>query len=219
MKVIVWSDFSSPACYVGQIRLQNVVKKLNLQSKIQYESRVYRVDPNAPLKSVETNAEKVAYDKGISLKQAHESFHHWHELGLTEGLDIKYSYAYNTNTMDAHRLVLWVEEDYQNTAVIEKLIDALYKAVLTDNLIIANRDVLLNIVAKIGLDKIKAQEVLKSNSYRNEVINQETRFRDMGESTIPYFVIGKQVLPGIQPKEVFEESLRSNYGEYLNTEL
>ena len=219
MRIEIWSDFSSPECYVGQVRLQHVIQRLGMQHQVDYRQDAYLIDPAAPIRSVETNAEKLAYDKGISLRQAHESYDHWTRLGETEGLNIRYGFAFNTNTMDAHRLVLWVQDEYEDPTLTQRLIDLLFKANLTDNLILADREVLGEVGQAAGLSGEEIAEMLASNAYKNTVIAQTAHFNDLGEASLPFFIIGKESFAGIQPRKVFADALNKDAYEFVNARL
>lgn len=219
MKVQVWSDFTSPECYVGQVRLQRAIKELGLQNEVEYEEKAYQIDPTAPNRSVETNAEKLAFDNGISLKEAHDSFNHWTELGETEGLKINYGDSYNTNTLNAHCLVAWVEDKYDDYELTKKVIDLIFEANFTHNKIIADPTVLEEIGKNAGLNPESIAMILQSGVYKNEVLQEEATFRDMGQSNVPFFGIGKKSFSGIQPLRTFEDSLNDNAHEYLNSQL
>lgn len=219
MRIEIWSDFASPECYVGQVRLQHVIQRLGMQRDVDYRQDAYLIDPQAPVRSVETNAEKLAYDKGISLKQAHERYEHWKRLGATEGLNIRYGFAYNTNTMDAHRLVLWVQDEYDDPTLTQRLIDLLFKANLTNNFILADREVLEEIGQAAGLNGKEIIRMLSSNAYKKAVIAQTAHFNDLGESSLPFFIIGKKSFGGIQPRQVFADALNKDADEFVNARL
>lgn len=48
------------------------------------------------------------------------------------GLTINGATAYNTNTMDAHRMVQWAKATYHDSKLIENLADDLFYAYFTE---------------------------------------------------------------------------------------
>lgn len=219
MKVIVWSDFTSPASYLAQIRLQHVIKALNLTDKVVYEARAYQIDPDASTDALETNAAKLSLAKDIALEKAQDFFADWKKEGKAEGIDLEAGFAYNTNTLAAHRLVAWVQDQYKNNEKTETLIDEIFKAEFASNQNISDYQVLLNAVKAAGLDETKAEKVLTSNAYRSEVIEQEASFRDLGIDKVPVVIIDNQVLSGLQPREEYARALNKKAGEFINDYL
>ena len=219
MKVIVWSDFTSPASYLAQIRLQHEIKALNLTDKIEYEARAYQVDPDASKEAIETNAAKLSLAKDITLEKAQDFFTKWKEEGKDVGIDLEAGFAYNTNTLDAHRLIAWVQDQYNDSEKTEALVDAIFKAEFTNNENISDHQVLLNAVKETGLNETDAKEVLNSNAYQDVVIEQEASFRDLAVDKVPVVIIDQQVLAGLQPSEEYARALDKKAGEFINDYL
>ncbi|WP_265489354.1 DsbA family oxidoreductase [Lactobacillus sp. PV034] len=216
MKIIVWSDFTSPASYLAQVRLQNVIKALNLTDKVEYEARAYQINPNASDKAVETNAAKLSLKKDITLDKAQAYFKKWQEEGKKEGIDVEAGFAYNTNTLDAHRLVAWIQSVEANSTKTQALIDAIFKAEFAENKNISDHAVLLDIIKSLGFDLAAAKEVLSTSAYREEVIVQEASFRDLGNYQVPVIIINNKVLEGLQPKVAYAQALNPKADEFVN---
>jgi predicted DsbA family dithiol-disulfide isomerase len=110
------------------------------------------------------------------------------------------------NTFDAHRLA-WLagQEDVQ-----EAVVDGLFRAFFTEGRDIGDRDVLVEIGAKAGLDRDAVRSFLESDAGVKEVRAQEDVARRMGVDAVPTFVIGgKFVVSGAQEPEVFLDAFRS----------
>lgn len=219
MKIIVWSDFTSPASYLAQVRLQHVIRALNLTDKVEYEARAYQINPNATDKVVETNAAKLSLAKDITLEKAQDFFAKWKEAGKAEGIDLEAGFAYTTNTLDAHRLVAWVQAEYSNNAKTEALIDEIFKAEFGNNQNISDHQVWLDAVKAAGLDETKAAKILSSNEYHDEVIGQEASFRDLGIDQLPVVIIDNKMLAGLQPSEEYARALDGKADEFINDYL
>lgn len=54
-------------------------------------------------------------------------------IGKSVGLTINEATAYNTNTMDAHRIVQWAKATYHDFKLIENLADDLFYVYFTEN--------------------------------------------------------------------------------------
>ena len=53
MKIVYWSDYACPYCYIGETRLKKTIKELGLENEVEIETRAFELDPDAP-KTVET---------------------------------------------------------------------------------------------------------------------------------------------------------------------
>ena len=70
-------------------------------------------------------------------------------------------------------------------------------------------EVLLNVVASIGLDVAEAKAILASDTYGQEVREVEQFYQQAGIHSVPAVIINdKHLISGGQPAEVFEQALR-----------
>ena len=73
----------------------------------------------------------------------------------------------------------------------------------------SSHEVLLAVAGKVGLDTVKAAEVLASGSYADEVRAQEQFYQQNGINSVPAVIINERhLISGGQPPEVFEQALR-----------
>ena len=219
VNIIVWSDFTSPASYLAQVRLQHVIKALNLNDKVNYQVRAFQINPNASTEAVETNAAKLALAKDITLAKAQQYFERWKKQGQAEGISVEAGYAYAINTLAAHRLVAWIQSVEHDNAKTEALVDGIFKAEFAENKNISDHQVLLDIVKKLGFDVAAAQEVLTTSAYREDVLNQEASFRDLGSYQVPVIIINQKVLEGLQPRQAYARALDPKAGEFVDDYL
>jgi predicted DsbA family dithiol-disulfide isomerase len=70
-------------------------------------------------------------------------------------------------------------------------------------------EVLLAVVASVGLDVAEAKEILSSDTYAQEVREIESFYQQAGIHSVPAVIINdKHLISGGQPTEVFEQALR-----------
>jgi predicted DsbA family dithiol-disulfide isomerase len=70
-------------------------------------------------------------------------------------------------------------------------------------------EVLLAVVASVGLDVAEAKEILSSDTYAQEVREIEGFYQQAGIHSVPAVIINdKHLISGGQPAEVFEQALR-----------
>lgn len=86
---------------------------------------------------------------------------------------------------------------------------ALFEAYFTHCQDPSCHDVLLDVVERVGLDRERAQRILESDEYADEVREREQFFQRAGIHSVPAIVINQRhLISGGQPPEVFEQALR-----------
>lgn len=187
MKVVYWSDFVCPFCYIGVTRLKKAAQELN--TEIELEIKAFQLDPNADVHTTEDTLTRFAEKYHLSKAEASEQIDSISEMGRREGLDFKYASTLFTNTMDAHRLVK-LAQSHSGNKTAEILTEKLYKAYFTDNLELADHALLKKLCLECGIDEADIDRVLNSDEYKNEVVADEVEAYKLGIDAVPYFVIG-----------------------------
>ncbi len=207
IKISYWSDYACPYCYIGEKRMKNLLKELNLEDKFEFIFRCFELNPSAS-KNVESKTdERFAKKYMISIEQARKTIDNINHLGKEEGIDFKYESTLYTNTFDAHRLTKLIQSkgNYENT---QKLIYLLYDAYFTKNLKLADRDVLINIGTQVGCTKEEIEKLLDNDDFGKEVRKDEEDGYNEGVHGVPYFIIGNQyIINGAEGKEIMKKKL------------
>jgi len=86
----------------------------------------------------------------------------------------------------------------------DKLHDALYRAYFVDSRNIGDPDVLLDVVASVGLDVEAAREVISSRRFKDAVDADWAKSAQYGVTGVPTFVAGRRGVVGAQPYEMLE---------------
>jgi predicted DsbA family dithiol-disulfide isomerase len=112
------------------------------------------------------------------------------------------------NTFDAHRLLAWADVEGapgQQHALKKALLTAYHGRAESP----ADPAVLLAAVEAVGLDRARAQAVLASSEFADEVREREQFFARAGISSVPAVIINQRhLISGGQPAAVFEQALR-----------
>lgn len=165
----------------------------------------YQLDPTTPIDSHSTVYESLAKKYGMSLEKAKEM-----TVGVTErakevGLNYDFSNLMEENTLKAHRLVKWAEQQGDVTALVESLLHSHF----IEGKRIGQDDVLLEIAEKVGLEREEVAKVLADDGYKNEVEADIQEGLQLGVRGVPFFVLNRKYgISGAQPQEVFEDTLR-----------
>ncbi len=125
--------------------------------------------------------------------------------GLMDGEGLPYGRRTHTyNSRLAQELGAWAATQPGGEAIH----DTLYKAYFVDARNIGDADVLLEIVAAVGLSVDAAREVLDSGSFKDAVDADWAKSRETGVTGVPTFVAGGQGVVGAQPYEALEKLVK-----------
>lgn len=206
MKIIYWSDYACPYCYIGETHLKKAIDNLELQD-VEIEMKAFELDPSASRTVQGPTVDRFAVKYGLTKAQAQDRIDGISQMGREAGLDFRYAETQYTNTFDAHRLTK-LSQAKGDTELTDRLIERLYKAYFTDSLELADHDVLKRIAIEEGMDEKEATEVLDSDKYADEVRLDERESQRYGIHAVPYFIIGNRVaIPGALPVKQMESVL------------
>ena len=86
--------------------------------------------------------------------------------------------------------------------------DTMFRAYFVEVRDISNADVLLEIVAQVGLSVDGAREVLEKRTFKDAVDKDWELSRRYGVTGVPTFVVGQRGVVGAQPYEVLEQLVK-----------
>lgn len=209
MKIIFWSDYACPYCYIGEARLKKAVSQMGLGDSVQYEPRAFELDPAAS-KTVESDTiSRFSRKYRMPLPQAAETVEHISTLGREEGLDFRYATTQYTNTFDAHRLMK-LALSKNDPSLADKINTMLFDAYFTRNLRLADADVLIDVGKSAGLAEGEIREMLNSDLFADEVRNDERQAAERGIHGVPFFLFENGLtIPGATSVEDFRRALAS----------
>lgn len=117
-----------------------------------------------------------------------------------EGLPYgKRTHTYNSRL--AQELGAWADTQSDS----EKLHDALYRAYFVEAKNIGDKDVLMDIVAAVGMDVDAARVALDERTFKDAIDQDWAMSRAYGVTGVPTFVAGGYGVVGAQPYEVLAQ--------------
>ena len=120
------------------------------------------------------------------------------------------------NTFEAHKLLRWALADSGPEAQT-RLKLALLKAHFQQRRNVSDREVLLDIAAAEGFDRVKAAEALGDEALAIAVRSEEQRGRQAGINSVPSFVVdGQYLIQGAREPEDYAQMLRRVVGLVQN---
>jgi predicted DsbA family dithiol-disulfide isomerase len=199
------SDVSCPWCAIGLASLQQALAKLDGEVAAEIHFQPFELNPQMAPEgedATEHLARKYASTAGQIDANSAAIRDRGAALGFTFNMDRR-SRVYNT--FDAHRLLHWAELEGRQLALKQ----ALLRAYFTDGDDVSSHDTLVRLAGEVGLDTARAQQILASDIYADEVRAQEQFFQSRGIHSVPATIInGQHLISGGQPPEAFEQALR-----------
>ena len=137
-------------------------------------------------------------------------------MGGRVGLDMRYESVLYTNTFDAHRLTKFAETKGKGAEMSERL----FRAYFTDNLPLADHNVLVKIATDLGLNSDETSDMLQSEAFVLESRQDEMFAGKAGINSVPCFVInGKEMLLGAQPKDYLLKTIEMLWADKDDKEI
>lgn len=218
MIIKYWSDYACPFCYIAAARIKRALKEMGIYDECRIDFKAFRLNPNAKKVPRHTIVESFAKNYGMSLEQAHAQVERISAMGRSEGLDFRYATALNSNTFDALRLTKLAQS--KGRAFGDAFIDRFYKAYFTDNLVLADPEVMKRLSLEVGMTEEEVDSVLNSDLFAEEVIREEREAHMMGITAVPFFVINDEYgIPGAVDIDDMKRILKMAYDEEESTDF
>jgi predicted DsbA family dithiol-disulfide isomerase len=201
------SDVACPWCAVGLASLEQALQKLGGEVPVDLHFQPFELNPQMGPEGQDVT-EHIAQKYGATPEQQAQNRENIAQRGAAVGFQFrKEGRGRVWNTFDAHRLLYWAGE--QGAKQQRDLKMALLKAYHGEARNVADRAVLAEVAASVGLDRKAAEEVLASGRYADEVRTQEQHFQSLGIHAVPSVIINnRHLIQGGQPPEMFEQALR-----------
>ncbi|MFS0577193.1 DsbA family oxidoreductase [Sporosarcina sp. 179-K 3D1 HS] len=214
MKIEIWSDYVCPFCYIGKRRLEEAMQETGLGRQAEVVFKSYQLDPHAPESADESVVAGLAQKYGISIQEAQQMLDNVAEQAKTVGLQFDTEAMKPANTFQAHRLAKLAEREGVAAEVVERLLKGHF--ILGE--VLGQQDVLLSIAEEAGMDRARAEEMLASDEFSEEVRSDIEEAGQLGVRGVPFFVINrKYAISGAQPSQVFADALRKAAQEESST--
>jgi predicted DsbA family dithiol-disulfide isomerase len=205
LKIDFVSDVSCPWCVIGLRALEQALERVGDAMTAEIHFQPFELNPQLPPDGQDIT-EHLVQKYGSTpeqLQRNRESIRaRGAELGFTFEMG-KRSRVYNT--FDAHRLLHWAELEGRQRDMKR----ALFTAYFTEGRNPSDREVLIDVATRAGLDAVRAREVLESGRYTDEVREREQFYGRQGIRAVPSVIVDdRYLIQGGQPVEVFEQALR-----------
>ncbi|MEQ1547874.1 MAG: DsbA family oxidoreductase [Chakrabartia sp.] len=200
LTIDIVSDVVCPWCIIGYRQMQQAITQLDGKADAIVRWHPFELVPGmAPEGQNLRDYGKERY--GASPEQSRANRDRLLAIGETLGIDFRYSEDSRIyNTRKAHELLHWAADSGKQTDL--KL--ALFNAYFTAQANVSDPEILLAIVASVGLDPDEARQVLDEERFSAAVASEIAYWVDQNVTGVPAFVInGKYMIPGAQDAETF----------------
>jgi len=199
------SDVSCPWCAIGLQSLQTALGTLQEGLEAQLHFQPFELNPDM-VPEGEDIGEHLGRKYGSTPEQLEASQQAIRERGEALGFAFRMDRRGRIyNTFNAHRLLHWAGLEGKQL----ELKKALFTAYFTHGENPSDAALLVRVAESVGLDGARAQAILDSDAYAQDVRNQQRFYRAHGIRSVPAIILNDQhLISGGQPPEVFVQALR-----------
>lgn len=205
LKIDFVSDIVCPWCAIGLHALQSAARNVAEQVTLDWHFQPFELNPDMPAEGQDIT-EHLQQKYGASEDQLAATREQIRQRGAELGFVFQMGKRDRIyNTFDAHRLLHWAEDHGQQLALKQALLAAYF----TEGQNPSDRNVLLAVVASVGLPVAEAEQVLASGQYADAVREAEQFWLQQGIHSVPAVIINdRYLIQGGQPVAAFENALR-----------
>jgi len=197
-------DFICPWCWIGEENLERALVASDFSTDRHITFLPYQLNPDMPVRGMDRKAYRSGKFGSWARSQAMDA--QVAHAGKAVGLEFDYERVEKTpNTLAAHRLV-WREQQAGRDA--SSLVKAIFKAYFGEGRDIGELNVLADIAAEIGLDRVAVADFLNTGEGTAEVLKLETRTKASGVRSVPSIQIADDVISGAQPTGIMVQILK-----------
>ncbi len=217
LSIDIYSDVMCPWCIIGYRQLLKALDELEGEITVETRWRPFELNPDMPPEG-ENRLEHIARKYGRTLDQAREGADRMQAMAERVGYSFEWDGegddtreeppALMRNTFLAHKLLAHAL-DTAGWEVQTDLKLALFDAHFRERRNVANREVLLELARKVGLDRDDASAALDDEALGQRVRAEERAAFDANITGVPAMIVaGKFLIPGAQEPETYVTALR-----------
>jgi predicted DsbA family dithiol-disulfide isomerase len=196
MKIMVFSDYICPFCYIGIETLRKVQPEV---PPFTLEWKGFQIHPEYPAAGIPIEQRIAQYGQGRYAGI-------WRNiLALAEGIGLEM----NPPPVLTNSLMALEATEYARDQGKEKAFSsAVYQAYFQHGQNIGDIDVILSLAEQAGLNAAEVQDHLRGGTYSARIEASHQEARAFGVSGVPTFIVGPAQIVGAQSPEVFVSMLK-----------
>ena len=193
LKVIVYSDYICPFCYIGFHRIEKLKEEYNLD--VEWEA--FELHPETPKEGFKM--EGLSFPKDY-LKMVMANVK---RLADEDGLALKF-----TSTLPNSQLALYISEFARTTGVFDEFHKLIFNTYWIEGKDIGDLTLLLDLAESVGLNREEIMTYIKSDEPVKRMEKNMFELGRHGINGVPTFLIGNRFVVGAQPYEVFQRVIK-----------
>ncbi len=200
VQIDVFADLACPWCYIAERRLEQVLAERN-DLRVVWRWRPYQLQSGIPAAGLPW-AEFVAQKFGADAAAA---FEHVTGVGAGDGLEFRFDQISRApNTGDAHRLVLLAARSGRAREAAR----ALFEEHFTRGGNLSDREVLIGVGERIGLDGVEVRASLEGEAGEDELRESQSTAARLGIAGVPFYIFnGRIAVSGAQDRATFTRAI------------
>lgn len=213
LTIDIYSDVMCPWCLIGYGQLTKALKELEGEIAAEIRWRPFELNPDM---AHEGEAQEAHLQRKYRRPAEEGAALRGQMKVIAEGAGVSLSWegegeappAMMWNTRTCHKLLTFALEQ-AGPQVQTALKLALFRAHFNERQNLSDRDVLLDIAARVGLHRAAAKAALDDPDLEARVLAEEAQAWDMNIAGVPAMIINEKFLiPGAQAPEVYVNALR-----------
>jgi predicted DsbA family dithiol-disulfide isomerase len=202
ISVEIFHDTVCPWCRIGIQSIRMAAKELG--TPIEYRLRSFFLDPTVPFEGVPFKPLMESKMGGPEQMQA--ALENVTKAGAFVNLQFDFSKVeHMPNTLMSHQIIRLAPERYRMD-----IVEAIDHAYFAEGRDIGNREVLLDIAEKSGLDREYISEFVGTEVRLKEIDEDVRKAFEVGVTQVPFFILNnKFVVRGAQPPAAMLQALKS----------
>jgi predicted DsbA family dithiol-disulfide isomerase len=192
IKVIVFSDYICPFCYIGFHR----IKKLKEEYDLEVEWRSFELHPEIPKKGV------LKDNLPFPREYLDMVMNNVKRLADEAGIIFKFS-----GKLPNSQLALLISEFARKEGKFEEFHELVFDNYWKEGKDIGDISLLLDLAESIGLKKDEILDYIKSDEPLNKIKKATMELGRYGINGVPTFIIGDKIVVGAQPYDVFQKAV------------
>ena len=194
LKVVVYSDYICPFCYIGFHRIEKLKEQFNLD----VEWRPFELHPEIPKGGAFLN--QIPFPREyLEMVLANIKL-----LADEDGLIVNFS-----EKLPNSRLALYISEFARKEGKFDEFHKLIFEKYWKEGNDIGDLSLLLDLAESIGLNRNEIEDYIKSDEPCNVLRKHLPEIRSYGINGVPAFIIGEQIIFGAQPYEVFKNVIQN----------
>ncbi|MFV8258818.1 DsbA family oxidoreductase [Bdellovibrio bacteriovorus] len=197
-------DIVCPWCYVGKTTLFKAMESVKDEYDFDVSVLPFQLDPGTPAEGVPRAAYLAAkFGNSERFQMAEQRVI---QAAAAAGAELHFDkMQVQINTMDCHRLIWWAGTRQNQVAVTNEI----YKAYYAEALDLSQREVLADVMARVGYARNEVLIFLQSEQGFNEVAALIDEAYALGISGVPFVILNREAgISGAQPLEVFLQAFQ-----------